>query len=132
VILDGTLLPIDRMAADWPFYSGKHKKLGMNVQVLTDPFGRLLRAFPAPPTTCPPPVATASSTPWARPAFADKGGQGADGTVRLPFAANASLPAGQRAMKVAHVRFHVPVHGQSQGLATTPQTQPPSCGRPGT
>ena len=31
VILDGTLLPIDRIAADGPFYSGKHKKHGMNV-----------------------------------------------------------------------------------------------------
>lgn len=26
VILDGTLLPIDRIAADRPFCSGKHKK----------------------------------------------------------------------------------------------------------
>ncbi len=32
VILDGTLLPIDRIAADRPFYSGKHKKQGTNVQ----------------------------------------------------------------------------------------------------
>lgn len=31
VLLDGTLLPIDRIAADQPFYSGKHKKHGMNV-----------------------------------------------------------------------------------------------------
>ncbi|WP_181011272.1 transposase family protein, partial [Streptomyces sp. SM10] len=38
VILDGTLLPIDRIAADTPYYSGKHKRHGMNVQVLTDPF----------------------------------------------------------------------------------------------
>lgn len=42
VILDGTLLPIDRIAADTPYHSGKHKRHGMNVQVLTDPFGRLL------------------------------------------------------------------------------------------
>lgn len=47
VILDGTLLPIDRIAADTPYYSGKHKRHGMNVQVLTDPFGRLLWASPA-------------------------------------------------------------------------------------
>ncbi len=33
VILDGTLLPIDRIAADTPYYSGKHKRHGMNVQV---------------------------------------------------------------------------------------------------
>jgi hypothetical protein len=31
VILDGTLLPIDRIAADTPYYSGKHKRQGMNV-----------------------------------------------------------------------------------------------------
>lgn len=42
VILDGTLLPIDRIAADRPYYSGKHTKHGMNVQVITDPAGRLL------------------------------------------------------------------------------------------
>jgi hypothetical protein len=45
-ILDGTLLAIDRvgMAAgrDRPFYSGKHKRHGVNVQVLTDPMGRLI------------------------------------------------------------------------------------------
>lgn len=28
VILDGTLLPIDRIAADTPYYSGKHKRHG--------------------------------------------------------------------------------------------------------
>lgn len=32
VILDGTLLPIDRIAADRPYYSGKHRKHGMNMQ----------------------------------------------------------------------------------------------------
>lgn len=42
VILDGTLLAIDRIAADTPYYSGIHKRHGMNVQVLTDPFGWLL------------------------------------------------------------------------------------------
>ncbi|MGA4979907.1 transposase family protein [Streptomyces cinereoruber] len=49
LILDGTLLPIDRIAADRPFYSGKHKRHGMNVQVIADPFGRLLWASPALP-----------------------------------------------------------------------------------
>lgn len=29
VILDGTLPPIDRIAADRPYYSGKHRKHGM-------------------------------------------------------------------------------------------------------
>jgi hypothetical protein len=29
VIMDGTLIPIDRIAKDRPFYSGKHKRHGM-------------------------------------------------------------------------------------------------------
>jgi len=49
VILDGTLLPIDRIAADTSYHSGEHKHHGMNVQVLTDPFGRLLWASPVLP-----------------------------------------------------------------------------------
>ncbi|MBN3933220.1 transposase, partial [Streptomyces verrucosisporus] len=34
VIVDGTLIPIDRIAADEPYYSHKHRKHGMNVQVV--------------------------------------------------------------------------------------------------
>lgn len=49
VLLNGMLLTIDRLAADRPLYSGKHKKHGMNVQVLADPAGRLLWASPALP-----------------------------------------------------------------------------------
>ncbi|MCQ9183498.1 transposase family protein [Streptomyces sp. IBSBF 2953] len=48
-MLDGTLPSIDRVAADTAYCSGKHKRHGMNVQVLTDPFGRLLWASPALP-----------------------------------------------------------------------------------
>ncbi|MBB4934386.1 hypothetical protein F4561_005206 [Lipingzhangella halophila] len=39
VVLDGTLIPIDRVAADRPFYSGKHKRHVMNVQVVAAPDG---------------------------------------------------------------------------------------------
>jgi hypothetical protein len=42
VVLDGTLIPIDRIAADRPFYSGKHKRHGMNLQVIASPHGDLL------------------------------------------------------------------------------------------
>ena len=42
VVLDGTLIPVDRVAADRPFYSGKHKKHGMNLQVIADPGGDVL------------------------------------------------------------------------------------------
>jgi hypothetical protein len=49
LILDGTLIPIDRIAADRPYYSGKHKCHGVDIQVLTDPRGRLLWASAALP-----------------------------------------------------------------------------------
>lgn len=50
VILDGTLPPIDRIAAGIRCYCGeRHKRHGMNVQVFTDPFARLLWASPALP-----------------------------------------------------------------------------------
>src|SRR6201985_2726797 len=42
VVLDGTLIPVDRVAADRPFYSGKHKKHGMNLQVIASPDGDIV------------------------------------------------------------------------------------------
>ena len=42
VVIDGTLIPIDRVAADRPFYSGKHRKHGMNLQVIASPHGYIL------------------------------------------------------------------------------------------
>ncbi len=42
VVIDGTLIPIDRVAADRPFYSGKHRKRGMNLQVIASPDGEIL------------------------------------------------------------------------------------------
>lgn len=91
VILDGTLLPIDRIAADTPYYSGKHKRHGMNVQVLTDPFGRLLWASPDLPGATHDltaarshgiidALATAGLKCWA-----DKACQGAGRHIRVPF-----------------------------------------------
>lgn len=53
VILDGTLLRMNRVGMgsgrDRPYYSGKHKAHGMNVQVIADPAGRLVWASPALP-----------------------------------------------------------------------------------
>lgn len=53
VILDGTLLRIDRVGMssgrDRPYYSGKHKCHGVNVQVVSDVAGRLVWASPALP-----------------------------------------------------------------------------------
>src|SRR5689334_4863844 len=42
VVLDGTLIPVDRVAADRPFYSGKHQRHGMNLPVIASPDGSIL------------------------------------------------------------------------------------------
>ncbi|MDX2819276.1 transposase family protein [Streptomyces sp. PA03-5A] len=111
VILDGTLLPIDRIAADRPFYSGKHKKHGMNVQVITDPFGRLLRASPALPGAVHDIKAArthgipAALTQAGVRCWADKAYQGAGGTVRVPYRGRwEELSAGQRAVNASHAK----------------------------
>jgi hypothetical protein len=122
VLLDGTLLPIDRIAADRPFYSGKHKKHGMNVQVLTDPFGRLLWASPALPGAVHDiraarehgiidALAQAEITCWA-----DKGYRGAGGTVRIPYWGRwKTLSPGQKAVNRSHAKIRALVE---QAMAT--------------
>jgi hypothetical protein len=90
-ILDGTLIPIDRVADQKPFYSGKHKRHGVNVQVIADAAGRLVWASAALPGATH--DLTAARTHGIIDAltgadvmtFADKGHQGARGSVRIPF-----------------------------------------------
>ncbi|MCX5357859.1 IS5 family transposase [Streptomyces sp. NBC_00124] len=112
LILDGTLLPIDRIAADRPFYSGKHKRHGMNVQVIADPFSRLLWASPAMPGAAHDiraarehgivdALAEAGIKCWA-----DKGYRGAGGTVRIPYWGRwKTLPTGQKAANRSHAKI---------------------------
>jgi hypothetical protein len=91
VILDGTLLPIDRITADTPYYSGKHQRHGMNVQVITDPFGRLLWASAALPGSTHDLTAAREHgiidalTTAKLKCWADKAYQGAGRHVRVPF-----------------------------------------------
>ena len=42
LILDATLIHCDEVAVGRPYYSGKHRTHGMNVQTITDPNGDLL------------------------------------------------------------------------------------------
>ncbi|MFI1415665.1 IS5 family transposase [Streptomyces sp. NPDC020707] len=122
VILDGTLLPIDRIAADRPFYSGKHKKHGMNVQVIADPKGRLMWASPALAGAIHDvraarehgiidALAEAGISCWA-----DKGYQGAGGTVCLSYRGRwDSLSTGQQAVNRFHAKISALVE---QAIAT--------------
>ncbi|WP_240139981.1 IS5 family transposase [Streptomyces sp. MUM 178J] len=122
VLLDGTLLPIDRIAADRPFYSGKHKKHGMNVQILADPSGQLLWASPALPGAVHDvraarehgiiaALAEAGVTCWA-----DKGYRGAGSTVRVPYWGRwETLSRGQKAVNRSHAKIRALVE---QAVAT--------------
>ena len=122
VILDGTLLPIDRIAADRPFYSGKHKKHGMNVQVLADPFGRLLWASPALPGAVHDVRAAREHgiidalAEVGIKCWADKGYRGAGGTVRVPCRGRwETLSTGQKAVNRSHAKIRALVE---QAIAT--------------
>ncbi|GGU57755.1 IS5 family transposase [Streptomyces daghestanicus] len=122
VLLDGTLLPIGRIAADRPYYSEKHKRHGMNVQVLADPFGRLLWASPALPGAVHDvraarehgivdALAEAGIACWA-----DKGYRGARGTVRTPcWGRWETLSTGQQAVNRSHAKIRALVE---QAMAT--------------
>jgi hypothetical protein len=122
VLLDGTLLPIDRIATDRPFYSGKHKKHGMNVQVLADPSGRLLWASPALPGAVHDVRAArehgiiAALTDAGITCWADKGYRGAGGTVRVPYWGRwENLSTGQKAVNRSQAKIRALVE---QAVAT--------------
>ncbi|MEV6948858.1 transposase family protein [Streptomyces sp. NPDC051172] len=106
VILDGTLLPIDRIAAGRPFYSGTHKKHSMNVQV------KVIWASPARPGAVHDIKAARAHgvidalTAVSVPCRADKAYQGADGTVRGPYRGRwDKLSVGQQAVHRSHAQI---------------------------
>ncbi|AIJ17489.1 transposase [Streptomyces lividans TK24] len=83
VLLDGTLSECDRLGDGRADHSHKHRRHGVNVQVVTDPEGRLLRISPASPSRTHAPTACGSS--WQG---------GLDSTrIRLPGAALRPDPA---------------------------------------
>ncbi|OHX02930.1 IS5/IS1182 family transposase [Micromonospora sp. WMMB235] len=107
-ILDGTLIPIDRVADQKPYYSGKHKHHGVNVQVIADAAGRLVWASPALPGSVH--DLTAARTHGIIDAltredvmtFADKGYQGARGSLRTPFKRRRFRPKLSRRQKAVN------------------------------
>lgn len=110
MILDGTLLPIDRIAADRPYYSGKHQKHGMNVEVIADPLGRLLWASAALPGAVHDIRAARTHgiiealTEAGVRSWADKGYQGAAGTVPCRGRWE-KLSTGQKAVNVSQAKI---------------------------
>jgi hypothetical protein len=126
-ILDGTLIPIDRVADQKPYYSGKHKRHGVNVQVIADAIGRLVWASAALPGSTH--DLTAARTHGIIDAltsadvmtFADKGYQGARGSVRTPFKRRRFRPKLSRRQKAVN-RAHAKIRARGERAIATLKT----------
>ncbi|MEO3749012.1 transposase family protein [Plantactinospora sp. B5E13] len=127
VILDGTLIPIDRVADQKPYYSGKHKRHGVNVQVIADPAGRLVWASPALPGSAHDLTAARvhgiidKLTSADVMTFADKGYQGARGSVRTPFKRRRFRPKLSRRQKAVN-RAHARIRARGERAIATLKT----------
>jgi hypothetical protein len=113
LVIDGTLIPIDRVAADRPFYSGKHRRHGMNLQVIASPDGVILWV------SGPLPGAVHDLTAariWGIVrqlaaagliVLADKGYTGAGDPVHTPYRGHGKPPSQKEANR-AHARLRAP------------------------
>ncbi len=114
LIVDGTLIPTDRIAADEPYYSQKHKQHGMNVQVIARPDGTPLRFSRATPgRTRDLTAARAHGIVQACLArqilvLADRAYQGADTTFRAPYYRHHEQPVRYQQFNRDHARLRAP------------------------
>ncbi|MGW2370465.1 transposase family protein [Streptomyces sp. NPDC001667] len=114
VIADGTLIPTDRIAADEPYHSQKHKQHGMNVQVIARPDGTPLwfsRALPG--RTHDLTAARAHGIIQACLTrqilvLADHAYQGAGATVRTPYYGHREPPDHYQRFNRVHARLRAP------------------------
>lgn len=126
-ILDGSLIPIHRVADQRPYYSGKHKRHGVNVQVIADAAGRLVWASPALPGSAHDLTAArthgivAALTRADGMTFADKGYQGACGSVRTPFKRRRFRPKLSRRQKAVN-RAHAKIRARGERAIATLKT----------
>ena len=123
VVIDGTLIPVDRVAADRPFYSGKHRRHGMNLQVIAAPDGEPLWV------SGPLPGAVHDLTAariWGiirelaaagLVVLADKGYTGAGDHIRTPYKGK-NKPASQKAANRAHATLRGPGERANAQLKT--------------
>jgi DDE superfamily endonuclease/Helix-turn-helix of DDE superfamily endonuclease len=123
VVIDGTLIPIDRVAADRPFYSGKHRKHGMNLQVIASPQGEILWVSGALPGAVHDLTAARIWGIVRRLAaaglivLADKGYIGAGEPVITPYRGR-NKPLSQKAANRAHAQLRAPAERANAQLKT--------------
>jgi DDE superfamily endonuclease/Helix-turn-helix of DDE superfamily endonuclease len=122
VVLDGTLIPIDRVAADRPFYSGKHKKYGMNLQVIASPHGDIVWISGALPGSVHDKKAEwiwgvlAELEAAGLVTLADKGYQGST-WAKIPYRGK-NKPAPQKEANRAHAKLRAPGERANAQLKT--------------
>ncbi|MFI6743691.1 transposase family protein [Nonomuraea sp. NPDC050451] len=113
LVLDGTLIRTDRIAADRPYFSGKHRVHGMNVQVIASPNGTILWTSGALPGKT---HDLSAARIWGILrkleqagiiVLADKGYQGAEGPVRTPYKGK-NKPESQKLANHSHARLRGP------------------------
>lgn len=123
VVLDGTLIPIDRIAADRPFYSGKHRRHGMNLQVIVSPDGEILWVSGALPGAV---HDLTAARIWGIVrelaaigliVLANKGYTGAGNPVRTPYRGRGKS-ASQKEANRAHARLRAPGERPNAQLKT--------------
>ncbi|MFC5187270.1 transposase family protein [Actinomadura harenae] len=113
LVLDGTLIPIDRVAADRPFYSGKHRRHGMNPQVIAAPDGTIVWVSGALPGSVHDlTAARIRDIPRELDAagflvLADKAYQGTGGPLLVPYRGTGK-PESQKTANRAHARLRAP------------------------
>jgi DDE superfamily endonuclease len=111
LVIDGTLIPIDRLAADQPFYSGKHRKHGMNLQVISAPDGEILwisGACPASSTTPARPGSGASYASWVPPDWSPWPIRVTTAPSRSDPAPGKNKPQSQKQANRVHARLRSP------------------------
>jgi hypothetical protein len=114
VILDGTLIHTDRVKADRPYFSGKHRVHGMNVQVIAGPDGTILWTSGALPGKT---HDLTAARIWGILralekagilTLADKGYQGAEATVIITPYKGKNKPEPQRQANRSHAKLRGP------------------------
>jgi len=112
VVFDGTLVRTDRVAADRPYFSGKHHCHGMNLQVIAGPAGQLLWVSGSLPGSV---HDMKAAWVWGierelaavgLPALADKGYQGA-AHAKIPYRGRGK-PESQKEANRAHAKLRAP------------------------
>jgi hypothetical protein len=113
LVLDGTLIHTDRIKADRPYFSGKHRVHGMNVQVIASPDGTILWTSGALPGKA---HDLSAARIWGILreleqagiiTLADKAYQGAEGPVRTPYKGK-NKPESQKQANRSHAKLRGP------------------------